>query len=45
MEDMELELEAAMKTYFSMDDAALADFLSLSETKKALALVEVLRHD
>ena len=45
MEDMQTELEAAMKTYFSMDDSELKEFLSMSESKKGLKLTEVMRHE
>ncbi|MCR5702939.1 MAG: hypothetical protein K6G76_12465 [Lachnospiraceae bacterium] len=45
IEDMDSEIRAAMKTYFSMDDAALEDFLSLSEAQKGVKVEEVLRHE
>ncbi len=45
MEDMQAELETAIKTYFSMDDNDLKEFLSMSESKKGLKLTEVLRHE
>ena len=43
--DMENELKAAMRTYFSMDDAELTQFLSLSKAKKAVKLEEILRNE
>ncbi|MBP5608411.1 MAG: hypothetical protein J6X66_09130 [Lachnospiraceae bacterium] len=45
IDDMEVELKAAMRTYFSMDENALEEFISLSEAKKALKLEEVFRHE
>ncbi len=43
--DMKTELEAAMRTYFSMDEAGLKEFQDLSSAKKAVKLREVLRHE
>ncbi len=45
MEDMKAELEAAMRTYFALDDAGLEEFLSRSEAQKGVKLEEVLRHE
>lgn len=45
MVDMEQELRTAMRVYFSMDDAELEEFLSLSEAKKAVRLEEVFGHE
>jgi hypothetical protein len=45
MEDMQSDLEAAMKTYFSMDDAELKEFISATEAQKAVNLEKVLRHE
>ena len=45
IDDMKAELEAAMKTYFAMDDAALEEFLALSEAQKGVKVEEVLRHE
>lgn len=45
IEDMDNELKAAMKTYFSMDDAAVEEFLSLSRNQKGVKIEEVLRHE
>ncbi|MCR5767025.1 MAG: hypothetical protein K6G45_00840 [Lachnospiraceae bacterium] len=43
--DIETELRAAMRTYFSMDEGELSEFFELSSAKKALKLQEVLRHE
>ncbi len=43
--DMQKEMEAAMKTYFSMDDQELAEFWTLSRAQKGLRLEEVLRNE
>ena len=43
--DMEKELRAAMRTYFSMDDQELDAFLSLSQAQKGVKLEEILRHE
>ena len=43
--DMDTELRAAMRTYFSMDEAGVQDFIDLSRAKKAVKLQEVLRHE
>ena len=45
MDDMDAELRAAMRTYFSMDDRALEEFLSKSEAQKAVILEGILRHE
>lgn len=45
MEDIENELRAAMRVYFSMDEEELEEFLSLSQAKKGVKLEEVLRHE
>ena len=45
MDDMDAELRAAMRTYFSMDDQALEEFLSKSEAQKAVILEGILRHE
>lgn len=45
IEDMETELEAAMKTYFVMDDAALKEFIAMPQGQKGLRLEEVLKHE
>ncbi len=43
--DMDTELRAAMRTYFSMDEAGVQDFIDLSRAQKAVKLLEVLRHE
>ncbi len=43
--DMEAELRAAILTYLKMDEEQLKDFLTLSDTGKALRLEEVLKHE
>lgn len=43
--DMENEFNAAMRTYFSMDENELNQFLSLSQAKKAVKLEEILRNE
>ncbi len=45
MDDMKLEIEIAMKTYFDMDDDELEEFLSMSEAQKGVKLTEVLRNE
>ena len=45
MDDMDAELRAAMRTYFSMDDQALEEFLSKTEAQKAVTLEGILRHE
>ena len=45
IDDMKAELEAAMKTYFALDDTALEEFLALSEAQKGVKVEEVLRHE
>ncbi len=45
IEDIQAELEAAMRTYFDMDDKELEEFVSASETKKAVILEEVFRDE
>lgn len=43
--DMDTELHAAMRTYFSMDENEVRDFLDMSRAQKAVKLREVLRHE
>ena len=43
--DMDTELKAAMRTYFSMDEEELQEFLGLSRAQKAVKVQEVLRHE
>ena len=43
--DIDEELKAAMRTYFSMDDKELREFLDMSRAQKAVKLSEVLRHE
>ena len=43
--DMDNELHAAMRTYFSMDEKGVNEFLSMSRAQKAVKLSEVLRHE
>lgn len=43
--DMDDQLRAAMRTYFSMDEQGLQDFLNMSRAQKAVKLSEVLRHE
>ena len=45
MDDMDAELKAAMRTYFSMDDRELEEFLSKTEAQKAVTLEGILRHE
>ncbi len=45
MDEMKTELEAAMRTYFDMDEDELREFLSASEAQKGVILEEVLRHE
>lgn len=45
VEDMKAEMDAAIKTYFGMDDEKLEAFISASEVQKAVMLEEVLRHE
>ncbi|MCR5672800.1 MAG: hypothetical protein K6F87_03675 [Lachnospiraceae bacterium] len=45
IKDMENELHAAMRTYFSMDEKGVNEFLSLSRAQKAVKLSEVVRHE
>ena len=45
IQDMDTELEAAMRTYFSMDDKELREFWDMSRAQKAVKLSEVLRHE
>ena len=45
LNDMDLELRAAIKTYFEMDDKQLDEFLSLSEAQKSVRLEEVIKHE
>jgi hypothetical protein len=42
---MDDQLRAAMRTYFSMDEQGLQDFLNMSRAQKAVKLSEVLRHE
>ena len=42
---MKAEMDAAIKTYFGMDDEKLEAFISASEVQKAVMLEEVLRHE
>ena len=43
--DMEKELSAAMRAYFSMDEKEVQEFLDMSRAQKAVRLREVLRHE
>lgn len=43
--DMDEELHAAMRTYFSMDEKEVQEFLDMSRAQKAVRLREVLRHE
>ena len=45
IEDIGVELNAAMKTYFNMDDDGLDEFLAMSQAQKAVRLEEVLRNE
>ena len=45
MTDMDSELHAAMRTYFSMDESGVQEFLEMSRAQKAVKLREVLRHE
>ena len=45
IEDMKTELEAAMRTYFSMNDDELREFIAASEAQKAVKLEEIFRHE
>jgi len=43
--DMETELHAAMRAYFSMSEEEVGEFLGLSRAQKSVKLREVLRHE
>lgn len=45
IEDMDTELQAAMRNYFSMNDDELQEFLKLSRAQKAVKIQEVLTHE
>ncbi len=45
MKDMDAELHAAMRTYFSMDEDGVQEFLNMSRAQKAVKLREVLRNE
>ncbi len=43
--DIDTELQAAMRTYFAMDEDELQEFQTLSQAQKAVKIREVLRHE
>lgn len=43
--DIGTELEAAMRTYFDMDEAELDELIAMSQAQKAVKIEEVLRHE
>ena len=43
--DMDTELRAAMRTYFSMNEEEVQEFLDMSRAQKAVKIREVLRHE
>ena len=45
MLDMDTELHAAMRAYFSMDEKEVQEFLDMSRAQKAVKLREVLRNE